>query len=59
MGIQINISQELVIQQQLTMQILAPCIIGNTTKVIVVIKTQLFACLPSYKISTLFMSKPR
>jgi hypothetical protein len=40
------------------MQILAPYIIGNTTKVIIAIETQLFACLPSYKINTLFMTKP-
>jgi hypothetical protein len=58
MCIQINISQKLVIQWQLTMQILAPYIIGNTTKVVIVIETQRFACLPSYKINTLFMSKP-
>jgi hypothetical protein len=58
MCIQINISQKLVIQWQLTMQILAPYIIGNTTKVIIVIETQLFACLLSYKINTLIMSKP-
>jgi hypothetical protein len=41
-----------------TMQILVPYIIGNTTKVIIVIETQLFACLPSYKINTLFINKP-